>query len=195
MGAARSGKSPATVATLRRVKALADPLRYRVFERLIAAPRTAKQMAEELGTHPTRLYHHFRVLEKAGLIRPAGTRQKRGTTEKYFTAAVNRIEAGDQSPGMSAGLAAALRAGVIESTLADVRRTGARRRAGGPAAASYVKRYVMRATPDQAAEIRAQLDELSALCERTSDSADATEFAITLAFYPQPPATRQRKRR
>lgn len=41
--------TPAT-ATLAQVKALADPLRYRVFENLMAEPRTAKQMAEHLGT-------------------------------------------------------------------------------------------------------------------------------------------------
>ena len=90
-----SQRKPAPpAATLSRLKALADPLRYRIFENLIAEPRTAKQMAEHIGTHPTRLYHHFHVLEKAGLIQAAGTRQKRGTVEKYFKAAIDRIEIG-----------------------------------------------------------------------------------------------------
>jgi DNA-binding transcriptional ArsR family regulator len=183
------------MATLAQLKALADPLRFRVFENLIAEPRTAKQMAEHLGTHPTRLYHHFRVLEKVGLIHPAGTRQKRGTTEKYFKAAVERVEGGGHSAGMSSDLASALFEGVLASTLADLQRAGKRRpgRKRAPAAAPYLKRYRIQATPAQAVEIRKRLDALAALCERLSASEGATEFGLTLAFYQMPDATKKRK--
>lgn len=71
---------------LARIKALADPARYRVYEHLVAAPLSPRQMAEILGTPSTRLYHHFAVLERAGLIARAGTQRKRGTIEQYFTA-------------------------------------------------------------------------------------------------------------
>ena len=126
MSAAASHRAKSTAATLAQVKALADPLRYRVFENLLAEPRTAKQMAEHLGTHPTRLYHHFRVLERAGLIRPAGTRQTRGTTEKYFKAAVDRLDMTSRSTGGATLLAAAMLEGVLGSTLADLQRAGTR---------------------------------------------------------------------
>jgi DNA-binding transcriptional ArsR family regulator len=182
---------PATT-PLAQVKALADPLRYRVFENLLANARTAKQMAAHLGTHPTRLYHHFRVLEKAGLIRPAGTRQTRGTTEKYFTAAIDRIEAGAGTTGVPSSLATALLAGVLGSTLAEIEGTGKRTR-GQPA--PYVKRYRIRATPAQAAGIRARLDALSQMCEGASAPADATEFGVTLAFYETPGTQTRRKGR
>lgn len=167
----------AASATLAQVKALADPLRYQVFESLLAQPRSAKQMAEHLGTHPTRLYHHFRVLEQAGLIRPAGTQQKRGTTEKYFAAAVDRIEA----PGATSPLAAALLEGVLGSTLADIARARKDRRTKPHD--TYLKRYLFRATPARVAEIRARLDALGKMCESSSASDDARQFGLTLAFH------------
>jgi hypothetical protein len=142
------------------------------------------------------LYHHFRVLERAGLIRPAGTRQKRGTTEKYFKAAVDRIEI-SRSAGGATPLAAALLEGVLGSTLADIQRAGAR--SGGMpaarAAGSLVKRYRVRATPTQAAEIKARLDALAEVCETLSAPEDAQEFGLTLAFYPTPDTRARRKKR
>lgn len=191
---ARRRPTPAT-ATLAQVKALADPLRYRVFENLLAEPRTAKQMAEHLGTHPTRLYHHFRVLEKAGLIRPAGTRQKRGTTEKYFKATVERIEANARSAGMSSPLAAALVQGVLGSTLADWPGKPSPAKPAAQATTPYLRRYRIRATPAQAARIRARLDAIAGLCERVSAPEGATEFGVTLAFYEVAAAKTRGRRR
>lgn len=174
----------ARTATLSQVRALTDPLRYRVFENLLGEPRTAKQMAELLGTHPTRLYHHFRVLERAGLIRPAGTRQKRGTTEKYFRAVVDRISANGDSPGGPSPLAAALLEGVLSSTLADIERAAKNAQGRRPTGTTtpFVRRYRVRATPQQAAAIRARLDALASYCEGVSAPDDAAEFGITLAF-------------
>jgi len=195
MRRARPRGPASATATLAQVKALADPLRYRVFENLIAEPRTAKQMAEHLGTHPTRLYHHFRVLEKAGLIEAAGTRQKRGTTEKYFKAAVDRIEAGAQSGGMHAALASALFEGVLGSTLADVQQTKSPRGNRSAHVPLYLKRYRIRATPEQAAEIQARLEALAELCERASAPGGGKEFGVTLAFYETPNTAKRRKGR
>jgi len=181
-------RSSSAAATLAQVRALADPLRYRVFENLIAEPRTARQMAEHLGTHPTRLYHHFRVLEKAGLIHLAGTRQTRGTTEKYFEAVVGRIDADARS------VASALLEGVFRTTLADMQRAGKTPRGPRPRQTPYLKRYRIRATPERAAEIRARLDALAKLCERAS-GAGTREFGVTLAFYETPNAIARGKGR
>jgi DNA-binding transcriptional ArsR family regulator len=181
MSSGTLGPAP-TPATLAQVRALADPLRYRVFESLLTQPRTAKQMAEHLGTHPTRLYHHFRVLKKAGLIRPAGTRQKRGTTEKYFTAIVDRIDA--TGANLPSPVTAALVEGALSSTLADIATAGRASRASRPA--TFVKRYRFRATPAQAARLQARLEAIAAMCEAMSAPGNAQEFGLTLAFYQAP---------
>lgn len=80
------------VGTIEQVKALTHPLRQRILERFAQRARTTKQVADELGEKPTRLYHHVSVLERAGLIRLVETRPKRGTTEKYFAAVAERFE-------------------------------------------------------------------------------------------------------
>ena len=83
---------PFVVRTTEQVKALTHPLRQQILERFALRPRTTKQVAEELGEKPTRLYHHVSALERAGLIRLVETRPKRGTTEKYFAAVAKRFE-------------------------------------------------------------------------------------------------------
>jgi len=82
-----------TLTDVHQVKALADPLRIRILEVLCTAERTTKQVAEQLGEKPTKLYHHVEALEKAGLIRLAHTRQKRGTIEKYYMAVARQFKA------------------------------------------------------------------------------------------------------
>ena len=73
------------------LRAVADPLRQRILGAFLHEPRTTKQVAGLLGQPPTRLYHHVDILERAGLIELVETRQKRGTTEKYYRAIANRF--------------------------------------------------------------------------------------------------------
>ena len=182
-------------ATLAQVKALAAPLRYRIFEELVAEPRTAMQIAQRLGIPPTRLYHHFRVLERAGLVRPSGTRQKRGTTEKYYAATVDRIEAHARRTA-SPAVAAALVEGALASALAEIRGVGRRpRRGGGASPKMYLKRYRLRATAEQAAEIQVRLDSLADFCERLAAPAASPAYSVTLACCETPATPRRRTRR
>jgi DNA-binding transcriptional ArsR family regulator len=66
------------------VKVLADPLRIRILEALRQQPLSPRQAAEQLGLKPTRLYHHFATLERAGLIQLAATRPRRGAVERLY---------------------------------------------------------------------------------------------------------------
>src|SRR5690349_19465131 len=74
------------------LRALAHPLRLRIFELFAQAPRTTMQVAELLGEPPTRLYHHVHALLRAGLLRLERTVPNRGTVEKHF-AAVTKVAA------------------------------------------------------------------------------------------------------
>lgn len=73
-------------ASLAQVRALAHPLRLKLFELFALAPRTTKQAAEAMGQPPTRLYHHVATLERAGLVRLKSTRANRGAIEKHYEA-------------------------------------------------------------------------------------------------------------
>ncbi|MFB8170137.1 ArsR/SmtB family transcription factor [Kitasatospora purpeofusca] len=73
------------------LKALADPLRLAILDVLMAAagtgPLTAKEIAAALDEPQTKLYRHIKQLEKAGLIRVAGTRLVSGIVESRYSPA------------------------------------------------------------------------------------------------------------
>jgi DNA-binding transcriptional ArsR family regulator len=71
----------------RLVKALAHPLRVnilRVLEDRVASP---SEIATELSAPLGNVSYHVRVLERAGLLKLARTRQRRGAVEHYYRAA------------------------------------------------------------------------------------------------------------
>lgn len=77
--------------SLDQLRALAHPLRLRMLELFAEGPRTTKQVAQELGEPPTKLYHHANALERVGLLRLAKTQQNRGAIEKWYEAASDTI--------------------------------------------------------------------------------------------------------
>jgi len=60
-------------------KALADPTRRRVIERLVSAPATTSVLAEPFDMALPSFLQHLSVLERAGLV----TSNKRGRTRTY----------------------------------------------------------------------------------------------------------------
>ena len=91
-----AGLPPAEIHTLDsldQLRILADPLRVRILESFCRGTFTTKQVAQQLGEKPTRLYHHVEALERVGLVRLSGTRQNRGTVEKYYTAIARAFRA------------------------------------------------------------------------------------------------------
>ncbi|MBN1210110.1 MAG: helix-turn-helix domain-containing protein [Myxococcaceae bacterium] len=73
------------------VRVLAHPLRMRIIEALRTQEGSPRQVADVLGTKPTRLYHHFAALEQAGLITLEGTRQRRGVVERLYRPAARQF--------------------------------------------------------------------------------------------------------
>ncbi len=94
-------------------KAFSHPLRLRILERLAGAALTNEELASALGEQSGKLYFHTKRLLDAGLIVPAGTRQKGPITEKLYRAAARRFLAppptldGD-APPLETALASAL---------------------------------------------------------------------------------------
>lgn len=62
---------------------LNNPLRFRILRRLIE-PSSIRQVAEELGVPPTRLYYHFNLLEEAGVIHVVETRKVGAMLQKVY---------------------------------------------------------------------------------------------------------------
>jgi DNA-binding transcriptional ArsR family regulator len=90
--AARPLPEPASdmvITDVEQLKAISDPLRLQLLERIAGESRrgwTAKELAEDLGTKQTKLYHHLALLEERGFIRVAATRVVSGIQEKRYQA-------------------------------------------------------------------------------------------------------------
>jgi DNA-binding transcriptional ArsR family regulator len=101
---------------LETLKVLADPLRLRILE-FLAKPGTVKQIAQKIDRPPTKLYYHFNLLEKHGLIEMVDTRIVSGIIEKHYQASAQmyRVQWGllsPGSPGFDESLQAMLAAGL-----------------------------------------------------------------------------------
>src|ERR1043165_6875903 len=77
----RRSRADREVATL---KALADPTRIQILLDLGDASKTVKEVAAALGAGPTKLYYHFKILERAGLIRVTRRRMVSGIEERTY---------------------------------------------------------------------------------------------------------------
>lgn len=127
------------------LKALAHPLRNRLLFALGSEGATVSQLSTRLGTNKGNVAHHLAVLERAGLVRRAHSRQVRGGTEQYFTRVARRLRT---PQGAAAGHTAALLQAVAEEvdrspaeTLLNLRRLRLTRQQAA-ALAAHLERLV-----------------------------------------------------
>ena len=74
------------------IRALYDPIRIRIAS-CLKKPHTPKQVAEILNIRPNNLYHHFRVLKKAGIIEHVETKKGKGfIKEDYYRLSLPEIK-------------------------------------------------------------------------------------------------------
>ena len=62
-----------TISDLDTLKVVSDPFRVQILEVLVHEPQTVNQVAEKMGLAPSKLYYHFNMLEKHGLIQVVDT--------------------------------------------------------------------------------------------------------------------------
>src|SRR5215469_2441924 len=108
-------------------RALADPLRIRLFELLSVQSQSARELAERVGMRPERLYHHLAQLETAKLIQIAEYRPLAGgKVERVYEPAATEPLADDASPADVALMLGA----ALETTRADINAAAQAREAG-----------------------------------------------------------------
>jgi len=74
------------------LKVMADPLRAQIFEALVAEPLTVKRVAEKLGLAPGKLYYHFNLLQRSGLIHVSATRKVANMVESVYQASADELQ-------------------------------------------------------------------------------------------------------
>jgi len=92
-----NGGEAARIATPEQFRALGHPMRHRLLLALGQGEATISQLAAALGSNKGNIAHHLKVLTAAGLVRPAGTRQVRGGTERYYRRSARRLEYDDEA--------------------------------------------------------------------------------------------------
>jgi DNA-binding transcriptional ArsR family regulator len=98
------------------LKALAEPTRLQILLELGAGTaKTVKDVATALDLNATRLYYHFKILEKAGLIRVSARRMISGIEERSYAATAT-----SWTPAPEPGSALA-ESGIIDALLEVVR--------------------------------------------------------------------------
>ena len=166
----RPKKDSLVLNTLAQMKALAELLRYRIFDLLTVEARTAKQMAGLMGTKPTRLYFHFGVLDKAGLIRKVKTRKKRGTIEKYYEAVADKVVLDPNILGGKLLSPSSFFAGVFRSTLKEIVEAEQAAADASQEPPILVNRLKIRTTSAEVQALQRKLQEWIDTCQGTSSS-------------------------
>jgi DNA-binding transcriptional ArsR family regulator len=185
-------KAPlARITDFRQVRAIADPLRLRMLRLFAQGPLTTKQVADRLGEKPTRLYNHTRALERAGLVRLVGTRQNRGTTERYLEAVGSRFEIDERlfqlgRAGSTAEAAAyATASAILRAAAGDLDRRAARRPEGPE---PLVAQAALCLTPREYERLRARVVRWVRSLERQRPAGPGRDAVFTVALIPGAPA-------
>jgi len=82
-------------------KAYLHPVRSRILQFLAAEALTISQTAQKLGVHPANITHHFRKLEKAGLIKLTEERDTGRVIEKYYRSVARMFEVRRENVSLS----------------------------------------------------------------------------------------------
>jgi DNA-binding transcriptional ArsR family regulator len=146
-------------------RALADALRIRLFELLVGRPQSAKELADQVGMRPDRLYHHLGQLEEGKLIEVAEYRRlPGGKVERVYAPATVEPAGDDASP---ADIALLLNA-ALETTRADVNAAALAQEAGEDRRIS-LSRTVLRLSDQHLDELRAAIEDLLAAARDRPD--------------------------
>ena len=75
-----------------KLKAYIHPTRIRILELLAKEKQTISRIARQFSVHPANLTHHFKLLERTGLIKLVEKRDIGKTVEKYYRAIAYAFE-------------------------------------------------------------------------------------------------------
>lgn len=178
-------------------RALADPLRIRLYELLTGRPQSAKELAEHVGMRPDRLYHHLGQLEEGKLIEVAEYRPLPGgkVERVYGPASVEPFDGVPTPADVALLLSAAL-----ETTRADVNAAAHAQEVGEDRHVG-LGRTVVRLNQRHLDELKATLEQLFAAVEQSPDDDGVWTTILWVAVDRQdrraapapPPETRKAK--
>jgi DNA-binding transcriptional ArsR family regulator len=183
---------PFMVRDLEALRVISDPARVRLVAVFSEGPRSVKEAASILGVAPSKLYYHVDLLERHGFIVVDSTRVVSGITEKRYRAVsrdirVDRKLLAIEHPGE---MLDALLGAVLDATRTEAERSvrsGAlaiEEDAPSPRSGLFSRAQV-RLTPQQATQMREDLDRLIAHAQaNVPPSDDVVQYDLTIAYFP-----------
>ncbi|MCM3749190.1 helix-turn-helix domain-containing protein [Paenibacillus pasadenensis] len=80
--------------TIEEIRIFSDPYRMKIMNQYYKAsqPATIKEIADQLGEVPAKVYYHARKLESIGLLEVAETKIINGITARYYKAFEGTVE-------------------------------------------------------------------------------------------------------
>jgi DNA-binding transcriptional ArsR family regulator len=179
------------------LQVIAEPLRAQLFELLVEAPLTVRQVAERLGLAPGRLYYHINLLEKHHLIRVVETRQVANMLEKLYQSVSRSLDVADSlldfsKPENTQGVLGMMTA-FIDTAREDLLRSVQARQVQIEQGSAeqprriLANRDVVRLTRAQAEAFTERLTALLAefgAMEATPQDEESVPYALTVVFNP-----------
>lgn len=179
-----------TITTVEQLRVIGEPLRIRLIEIMAEDPGrgwTAKELAEQLETKQTKLYHHLGLLEEHGFIRVGETRMVSGILEKRYRATAHGFHV-DRALLTGAGAESAV--GVAVDAMFDKARTEilAGLRSGALDFDPDRKRMGVWATsarlsPASVKRVMRLVEKLAAI--DNDQDAEGAEYGLLVGFYPR----------
>ena len=171
------------------LRALSAPQRVRILERLLAVaePLSIRDVAIALKRPPAALYHHFAILERAGLVAQAGLRGEGRNAERVYAPAARTLHAAEpRTKGERDELA---RAGETQVRYA-LRRFSRAVRTGGAAIqgdkrTTSVRHVTLRVSPDQLAALNQDINALTAKWARAAATDDGVPLSLLVLLAPE----------
>jgi predicted transcriptional regulator len=80
--------------TLEEVKAISDPLKYRILMSYIKKdePATVKQIADSINEVPAKVHYHVKKMESLGILELIYTKEIKGIIAKYYQPTAEKFE-------------------------------------------------------------------------------------------------------
>ncbi|MCX8129647.1 MAG: helix-turn-helix domain-containing protein [Clostridia bacterium] len=159
------------------IKAYVHPTRIILLQLLSKESRTISSIAKELGVHPANITHHFKLLERAGLICLVEKKDTGRNIEKYYRSIAYNFIVNTEQEGNLDKKALAL--SILKSDLATAISTIKKR----PELEMIALLESVRISHDTAAKF---IQKLERLVEefRECSSAEGTLYSINLSLYP-----------
>ncbi len=180
---------------LETLKVVADPVRNQILEVLEKKPQNVKEVADKLGLAPSKLYYHFNMLEKVGLIKVVETRQVANLIEKYYHTTSSFIDIDHNLLNFSTVEGKenmfTMVSSTIDTTREDLLRSLQARSlqleqgVAGKLRSVTLSRHLSNMTDEKADEFHKRLEGLlEEFIDSDTKDPEQQTFAMTIAMYP-----------